>query len=165
MNYKKEFGKIYDQHVSPIYRFILLKVNSREKAEDLTAEVFTKGWDKFKKKERIENVRAFLYQIARNLVVDHYREKGRIRTISTDDVLIVDSNPGVDEKAEISSDFAQVTMALSKVKEDYKDVVIMKYLDQLSVPEIAQVMGKSEGSVRVTIHRALNALKSEMEKE
>jgi RNA polymerase sigma-70 factor (ECF subfamily) len=162
MNYKKEFGKIYDQNINQIYRFVFLKVNSKEKAEDLTAEVFTKGWDNFKKGKDIRNVRAFLYQIARNLVVDYYREKGRVRTISSDDVLIIDSSQGADKKAELDSDFAQVRTALSKIKEDYKDVVIMRYLDQLSVSEISKVMDKSEGSVRVLTHRALNALKKEI---
>jgi len=164
-NHKKEFGKIYDQNINQIYRFVFLKVSSREKAEDLTSEVFARGWNRFKDGKKIDNVRAFLYRVARNLIIDHYREKGRVRTISTEDVSMRDPGIGIEEEAEISSDFNQVRLALFKVKDDYKDVVIMRYLDQLSISEIAEAMDKSEGAVRVMIHRALNTLKSEVNKK
>ena len=96
INHKKEFGKIYDKNINQIYRFVFLKVSSREKAEDLTSEVFTRGWNRFKDGKKIDNVRAFLYRVARNLIIDHYREKGRVRTISTEDVSIKDPGIGIE---------------------------------------------------------------------
>ncbi len=82
---KKTFSAIYDKYINKIYRFVFIKVNSQEIAEDLTSETFLRGWEAYKKasnphRQKIDNPSAFLYQIARNLVIDQYREKGRFQT-------------------------------------------------------------------------------------
>ena len=172
MNLRKEFSKIYDKYIDKIYRFVFLKVSSPEVAEDLTSETFLKGWMAFreqrtknnKQRTKIENPPAFLYQIARNLVVDYYREKGRTQIVSAD-YRIIDPRIDLEEKANLSSDFEEVRRALTNLKEDYQDVIIYRYLDELSVPEIAKVMQKSEGTVRVLLHRALAALRATMNNE
>ena len=75
---RKQFSHIFDKHIDKIYRFIFLKVNSQDVAQDLTSETFLRCWEKYRQnQERIENINAFLYQIARILVIDHYREKGK----------------------------------------------------------------------------------------
>ena len=75
---KEEFTKIYNDHIEQIYRFCYLKTSSRPDAEDLAQGAFLRFLEHLKKQEEeIENVRAFLYQIARNMVIDHYREKGK----------------------------------------------------------------------------------------
>ena len=89
-NLKEQYSKIYDQYINKIYRFVFLKVNSKEVAEDLTTEVFVRCWDKYRIGEEFENIQAFLYQVARNLVIDHYRIKGRDRTISTEYAVLID---------------------------------------------------------------------------
>ena len=76
-NKRKEFGKIYDKYIDKIYRFIFLKVSSEDVTKDLCSETFLRGWEAFQDEKKIDNIQAFLYQIARNLVIDHYREKGR----------------------------------------------------------------------------------------
>jgi len=164
MNLRKEFSKIYDKYIDKIYRFVFLKVSSPEVAEDLTSETFLRGWQTFRiqnSKFRIQNPPAFLYQIARNLVIDYYRQKGRAQVVSAD-YRIIDPRINLEEKANLSSDFEQVRDALANLKEDYQDVIIYRYLDELSVPEIAKVMQKSEGTVRVLLHRALAALRNEL---
>jgi len=161
---RKKFSKIYDQYINKIYRFIFLKVSSKEIAEDLSSEVFIRSWDRFKQGGEIDNVQAFLYRVARNLVIDHYREKGRVRTISSEDIWVADPNTNLEEKAETSSDLDEIRNALSGINEDYREVIIWRYLDQLSVSEIAEILEKSEGAVRVMIHRALNSLKEALDK-
>jgi RNA polymerase sigma-70 factor (ECF subfamily) len=87
-NPRKEFSKLYDKYIAKIYRFIYLKVNSEEIAQDLCSETFLKGWQAFKNSQnKIENPSAFLYRIARNLVTDYYREKGRTQVVSAEYVL------------------------------------------------------------------------------
>jgi len=162
-NLRKQFGKIYDQYINKIYRFIFLKVNSQEIAEDLTSEVFVRSWDKFRTGEDIRNIQAFLYQVARNLVIDHYREKGESRTISAEEIWAPDLRVDLEKEAQIDSEMSQARFALSKINEDYADIVVWRYLDQLSVSEIAKILNKSEGAVRVMLHRALKALKNELE--
>lgn len=165
-NLRKEFGKIYDQYVDKIYRFIFLKVNSQEIAEDLCSEVFTRGWQSFQdEKCDIKNATAFLYQIARNLIVDHYREKGQARLVSVDKVpRLADLEANLEEKAMLISDVNNIKAALANLKEDYREVIIWYYLDELKVSEIAQILGKSEEAVRVRIHRALKSLQGECNK-
>lgn len=161
-NFRKIFSQNYDKYIDKIYRFIFLKVSSQEVAEDLTSEVFLRFWEKLNTKIKIENIQAFLYQIARNLVVDHYREKGRAQLVSVDYCQVPDQGVGLEEKAIIGSDIDRIKVILAKINDDYREMIVWYYLDELSVPEIAQITEKSEEAVRVTIHRALNALKSEL---
>ena len=162
VNQRKIFSSIYDKYVDKIYRFIFIKVSSQEIAEDLCSETFLRGWQVFKEREDIENPPAFLYQIARNLIIDHYREKGKAKIVSAEYTPIVDPREDLEEKANLSSDLEEVRRSLANLKGDYQDVIIYRYLDELSVPEIAKILEKSEGTVRVTLHRALKALKNEL---
>lgn len=161
-NYRKEFGKIYDQCVNKIYRFVFLKVNSEEIAQDLCSETFLKGWESYKNNPNIENPSAFLYRIARNLVIDYYRQKGRTQFVSSEITPLADPNPGIEERAIFDSDLNQVKIVLADLKEDYQNVIIWHYLDDLPMPEVAKMMNKSEDTARVTLHRALKALKDEI---
>jgi len=164
-NYRKEFGKIYDQCINKIYRFIFLKVNSEEIAQDLCSETFLRGWESYKNNPKIENPSAFLYRIARNLVIDYYREKGRTNFVSPEIVPIADPSPGIEEKAALNSDLDQVKVVLADLKEDYQNVIVWHYLDDLPIPEVAKMLDKSEETTRVTLHRALKALKDEINKK
>ena len=166
-NSRKIYSDIYDKYVDKIYRFIFLKVKSSEIAEDLCSEVFLRGWqayksqnEKQKSQNKIENIQAFLYQIARNLLADHYRETGRAQLVSVEYAPITDSSQDLEEKALVQSDLEQVKAALANIKEDYREVIIWYYLDELQVPEIAKILDKSEGTCRVLIHRALKALRA-----
>ncbi|TSC53741.1 MAG: RNA polymerase sigma-70 factor, ECF subfamily [Microgenomates group bacterium LiPW_31] len=161
---RKEFSKIYDKHIEKIYRFIFVKVSSQEIAQDLCSETFLRGWEAYRKTENpgseIRNIQAFLYQIARNLITDHYREKGRTEFVSPEMVSIVDPNPGIEEKMALSSDIDNIRTALVSLGGEYQDVIIYRYLDELSISEIAKIMEKSEGAVRVALHRALKSLRT-----
>ena len=156
----EQFGHIYDQYIDKIYRFVYLKVNSQEIAEDITSKVFLKGWETYKTNLEIQNVGAFLYQIARNAVIDHYREKGRTKVVSTE-VSSQIAQPGKDlqEKAIISADFADVKAAIQGLKKDYQDIIIWHYVDDMPVPEIAKTLNKPAGTIRVMLHRGLKDLK------
>ncbi|MBZ1348354.1 MAG: RNA polymerase sigma factor [Candidatus Nealsonbacteria bacterium] len=172
-DFKKKFSRIFDQHINKIYRFVYLKVNSQEIAQDITSEVFLRGWQAFKKaynpcpmpQNKIKNISAFLYQIARNLVIDHYREKQKKQTVSIENMEIVDPGIGLEEKAAIDSDIEQIRKGLLRLKQDYQDVIIWHYLDDLSVSEIAKILNKPETTVRVMIHRGLKHLRALIQTE
>ncbi len=162
-NSQKKFSKIYDQYISRIYRFVFLRVNSRDIAQDLTSETFTRAWDRFKAGNpgsEVKNWAGFLYQIARNLVTDFYREKGKIQIISAS--YVADPAMGLEEKAFLSSEADQIKAALSKLGEEQQEIIIWRYLDGLSNKEIAEILNKPEGTVRVIVHRALEALRKEL---
>jgi len=165
-NPKKKFGKIYDCYVGKIYRFISLKVGSSEIAEDLASETFLRGWKAFEKdSDSIENPQAFLYQVARNLLADFYRDKKNMPSVSAERVQIEDPRPNMEEKAKLDSDMGVIRQALLTLKDDYQNVVIWHYLDDLPIQEVAKLLGKSEKTTRVTLHRALKSLKTQLKQK
>ena len=161
-NLRKIFSKIYDRYIDKIYRFIFFKVNYQEIAQDLTSETFLKGWESFKNGTKIENPQAYLYKTARNLVIDFYREKGKVQIVSADNPLIPDPAPNLEEKAMLSSDLDQIRQALTELNDDYQNVIIWYYLDDLSISEISQMLGRTDDATRVLLHRALKTLKEKL---
>jgi RNA polymerase sigma-70 factor (ECF subfamily) len=161
---RKTFSQIYDRYINRIYRFVFLKVNSREIAEDLTSEAFSRTWVVFKEKQdEIKNVRAFLYKIANNLVIDYYREKGKANVISINNPSIVDPRQDLEKHILLSSDMNNVKQALVHLKEDYQNVIFWHYLDDLPISEVSELLNRSEQATRVLLHRALKALRREIE--
>ena len=160
---RKTFSKIYDQCIDKIYRFVFLKVNSQEIAQDLTSETFLRGWESFKNGNKIENPQAFLYRIARNLVIDHYREKGRTQVVSAEFAPIVDPREDLEEKAILTSDVDRIKQVLVNLKEDYQNVIIWHYLDDLPIKEVSKLLDRTEEATRVLLSRALRVLKQSID--
>lgn len=161
---KREFVKLYDQYAPRIYRFVYLKVNSSQDSEDLTSEAFFKFWESLaNKSQKIDNPRALLYRIANNLVTDFYRKKSRteikIDPEKSDILSQIPDKTDLAKASNLGSDINQVKKAISSLKNEHQDVIVLRYLDDLSHREIAQIIGKSEGAVRVLVHRALKDLK------
>ena len=158
------FSEIYDQYVKKIYRFIYLKVSSVETAEDLSSEVFLRLYKHIQdSKPVIENPQAFLYQIARNVIADHYRgQKVQLVSIEKTFIEIEDIGDPTQEQAETSIEMDRIKQALTQINDDYQDLIIWRYIDELTVPEIAQITGKTEENVRVGVHRALLALREKV---
>jgi RNA polymerase sigma factor (sigma-70 family) len=158
----EDFGQIYDQYVTRIYRFIFLKAPSQEIAEDLCSEVFVQVFEEFNK-TTILNMQAFLYQVARNIVADHYRKETKMQIVPLEEMDIV--GPFEDSLLEdviVRAEMEEVRKVLAQIHDEYQNLIIWRYLDELSIPEIAQIEGKTEGSVRVGLHRALDSLRSKM---
>jgi RNA polymerase sigma-70 factor (ECF subfamily) len=172
------FAKIYDRYVKALYRFTLLKLPSKEEAQDVTAETFTKAWNYLQDHQQVTHARALLYQIARNLIADFYRNRPVSRGVDvvslsvTDDLentspLIEDvsaqkdfGDSGREQRIiEARAELSLVRRQLKRLKEDYRDVVMLRLVDGLAFEDIAEVLEKSPGNVRVIYHRALKALK------
>lgn len=155
------FGQLYDHYIAPIYRFILVKVTNREEAEDLTHEVFLSAWQNLKSyKHRGFPFSSWLYQIARNKVIDHYRTKKShtsIENMDEDSLKVV----GVAEmNLNTTLEIEQVKKAIAQLSPEQQDVIILKFTEDLSNKEIADTLGKTEGAVRLLQHRAVNNLKA-----
>lgn len=163
----EQFSRIYDQYIDKIYRFVYLKVNSQEIAEDITSKVFLKGFEAYQakfeirnSKFEIKNVGAFLYQIARNAVVDHYRAQGRAKTVSIDaSPEIADSGTNAQDKAILRADMAVIKKGIQKLKKEHQDIIIWHYLEDMPISDIAKLLDKPAGTVRVMLHRGLKDLK------
>lgn len=159
------FARLYDEHVEKIYRYIFLKVASKELAEDIAGETFLKAWHCLQEtKEVIHDSRAFLYRIARNLVFDYYRKKAHADVLMSDEALetLVQENHEI-KKIEERSEFEYIESFLKRLKEEYQEVLLLRYVEGLSIGEIASILEKKKGATRVLIHRAMNTLKKMIE--
>ena len=166
------FARIYDRYVKALYRFTLLKLPSKEEAQDITAETFTKAWNYLQNDREITNVRALFYRIARNLIADYYRNRpvsvafdsvtNQEESASTLMKEATDSDLGRErELVEARAELSLVLKQLEQLKEDYRDVVMLRMVDGLAFDDIADILDKSTGNVRVIYHRALKALKEQ----
>ncbi len=159
----KKFAKIYDKHIDKVYRFVFLKTGSKELAEDLTSQVFTKGWKKFKLQgAEIKNMSAYLFQIARAEVASHYRESSKFQVVSVQAVEIADEKENLETSHDIGLMGKGVQAALKQIEEEPQNILIWHYVEGLSFKEIGGFLGRPEGTVRVMAHRALKELRERM---
>ena len=157
-----EFTHLYDQYADSIYRYGFFRL-SRDKAlaEDLVPETFTKTWTAISRGTEITNGKTFLFTVAHNLIIDIYRKK---KTTSLDHLTDFGFNPentedlNPEKKAEIS----EVLKYIDRLPDNYKQVLILRFVEDLGPQEIAQIIGESENNVSVRINRSLSKLKEIM---
>lgn len=157
---REAFAKLYDTFVVSVYRHIYFRVNV-EDAEDLTEMVFLKAWEYLPKyqKQPQASFSAWLFTIVRNLLVDYYRMN--VSHDSLDDHVAddrLDSDPTHPLKCVL--DQKTLKLALQQLKDRYQQVIILKFINDLSNEEIAHTLGRSVGNIRVLQFRALKELKS-----
>ena len=149
------FGRIYDMYVDRIYRHIYYRVGNVADAEDLTQQVFLKAWqaiDRYKK--TASPFLAWLMTISHNLVIDFYRTKKD--KIYLDAEVTADAPTSSPERvAETRFDQQQLRRAILQLHGDQQQVIMMRFVEGFEFKEIASLLGKSEGAIRVILHRAL----------
>ena len=169
---KGAFAQVYDFYVVRIFRFIYLKTSSKETAEDLTSEVFLKCWKYVKKRKendeeeiiKEDKLGSFLYKIARNLIIDFYKKK-QVPTVEIDENSkneIIDKKQDILAKVSAKQEIEGLMKALSKLRGEYREIIILRHVEDLSIKEMAEITGKTSGSVRVQLHRGVKALEKTM---
>lgn len=162
------FGELYDLYNNRIYRFILFKISNKEEAQDLVSETFLRAWQHINQDKPITNLNAFLYTIARNLIIDHYRKQAKFESVSPEILKFIPETGTVGTTEEIikgidvQGDVKKISGALLKISEQYSEIIVLRFIDGLSTDEIAEIIGCSKGNVRVLQHRALTALRKEL---
>ncbi len=168
---KEEFVKIYYQEIDKIFRFFFLRVDKEEEAQDLTSILFLKFYEFFlnnslKNKEEIQDKKAFLYKMARNLLIDFYRKKDKkpisLNQLFEEKGIDFRSPDNLQTKVELNWEMKKIKKALQNINELYAEVIILHYINEMPVKEIALILNKKENNVRVLIFRALEALKKEL---
>lgn len=162
---KKEhdFLESYDAHADAIFRYCFFKVSDYDQAKDLTQETFMKAWQELAGGKEIDNHKAYLYRVATNLVIDYYRKK---KSGSLDALREEGFDPPERRGENASEDNAELRIVrehLDRLDEKYRDVVILRYLHELSPREIAEALVLSENTVSVRIHRGLKQLQGQMD--
>ncbi len=157
------YAELYDLFVDKIYRFVFFKVNNQEEAQDLTSDVFLRVWQYIQEKKKVGNFKALLYQVAKNRVIDHYRQKSRSDVLTDEEILKeIEDARGEDfvKEIEIKSEIKSLESFLKQLKAEYQEVLLLKYVEGYSNSEIAKILDKSTSNVRVLAHRALKILQN-----
>lgn len=158
---QEALAAIYDAYSERIYRYIYHRVGDPDVAEDLTALTFTKMLEAIHSgREWRTSFSGWLYRIAHNLVVDHFREKGRARHVSLESGLPLrasDWDPF--EEAARSLRREALREAISHLTEDQANVIVMRFIEGYSIAEVAKALGKTEGAVKALQFRAVERLR------
>ncbi|OGY57896.1 MAG: hypothetical protein A3D47_01295 [Candidatus Colwellbacteria bacterium RIFCSPHIGHO2_02_FULL_43_15] len=151
------FGLLYDHYLPRIYRFVLLKVSHREDAEDLSHQAFLKAWENIEQYDfRGYSFGSWLYRIARNVTIDYYRSAKT--EVSTDNIAdLIEETVRLD--LDLKMEWEELMTGIKQLKEVEQDVLIMRFVEDLSIKETAESIEKSEGAVKLIQHRAINNLK------
>ena len=156
------YGELYRRYLDPIYRYIRIRVGEDRLAEDLSEMVFLRSFESLGKyKERGHPFSAYLYRVARNLLVDQYRYRRDELPLEQEPEL---SDAGMDVDAEVirREKLRAVLAALQVLPQDHQEVIRLRVILGLSTAEVASWMGRSEGAVRVLLHRALKSLREQL---
>jgi RNA polymerase sigma-70 factor (ECF subfamily) len=144
--------------MTTIYRYLYYRVGDTQEAEDLTETVFLKVWEHLPRFQPARvPFRAWLYRVASNLLVDHYRTRKPVDGLAESG--LIDPAPGPEQVGEVNERNRQLFAALRRLKPEHQEVLTLRFIADLSHAETARVMKRSEGAVRVLQHRALRALR------
>lgn len=157
------FGELYIIFVEKIYRYLFYHVKSKTFAEDITEEVFLKAWRAIKScKGKESTFSSWLYRIAHNQMVDEIRKRQRRPALELENVENIGDNR---ERVEKSQEQLELAEVIDRLSPNQRQVIILKFIEGLDNPDIARIMDKSEGAIRILQMRGLSRLKEELEKE
>jgi len=161
----QSFARLYDMHVDRIYRYILYRVSDVGVTEDLTQEVFFKAYKAIHKFKRMRSpFVAWLMTIAHNLVIDYYRSSKHELPLE-DNIVNADSTTSPQKIAEARFEQQRLQKAIRQLRPEQQQVIILHFIEGFEYSEIAALLRKSEGAIRVIQHRALKELRCILDKE
>ncbi len=160
---KKRFTDIYNRESDSLFRFCLLRVSEREKALDLTQETFSRLWSSIASGKKVNHPKALLYRVARNLIIDWYR---RIKPVSLESLSGADEDMEFDPpdqratiEIEVGAESKRVLSMLGKIESQYQEVIYLRYVEDLSPKDIAEILKINTNTVSVRITRGMEALR------
>jgi len=151
------FSALVKEHHERLFRFIYRFTQNREDAEDLTQDTFVKAYKNLHRYDERHAFAAWLFTIGRRTVYNHYRSKKRMEVLEETD--FVDTSDTPDDQAENADQSDSVWESVKRLKAPYREVLVLKYREDLSVKEIAKILNKSETNVKILLFRARNQLK------
>jgi len=161
---KDAFGELYERYMPRIYNYIYYRTGNAHDAEDLTAKVFHRAIGHMKTyEEKGVPFQAWLYRIAHNLVANFHRDEGRRKIIPLDDYIAQSLRSEAPEKQlEDSEEQAALLRAIRRLPQERQDLLVMKFVDNLSNAEIGAILGRTEGAIKSLYHRTLLSLRDEL---
>ena len=167
------FRKAFEKHADELFRHASIRLPDRDRALDLTQECFLRAWGYVQRGGEIREMRPFLFRTLRHLIIDEYR---KAKSFSLDEMLEDDEGGTIEamlprddtntlEAALDRFDGIRAMEAIRKLPDLYQEVIAMRYVDSLTIGEIAESLGESENVVSVRLHRGLKKLRALLESE
>ena len=157
---EKDFLAVYDANADALFRHCVARVRDRDMAKDIVQETFTRTWSYLADGKHVEYPRAFLYRTLNNCLVDTMRKK---RSVSLDVMYEEDGFEIADEPQEIPleirEEIGEAMQLLSSLDDTYSSIITMRFIDEMTLREIAAILNVSENVVSVRIHRGVKQLR------
>ena len=155
------FIDYYQQYKDKIFAYFLYRVNfNRTVAEDLTSEVFLKALDHFVSFDKAKSFQAWIFAIAHNHLVNHYRVAHREVELLENKA----SDLNEFKIIELNQEITKILELIQEMDDSDRDILLLRFVDQLSNTEIAELLGKDEGAIRTKMSRSLAKLRSMLDK-
>jgi RNA polymerase sigma-70 factor, ECF subfamily len=157
----RDFTELYKAHLRDVYSYSYYRIGNHHDAEDLTEQTFLQAYRHFERAQRESNgrpLRPWLIRIAHNLAANYYRDRSRRPVTQLEDAAVLTSPRGTEEMVEGREEVKEVLEGVSKLPDDRREALIMRFALGMDNKEIARAMDRSEGATKVLIHRAIKQL-------
>jgi RNA polymerase sigma-70 factor (ECF subfamily) len=157
----RDFSDLYRTHLRDVYSYAYYRIGNHHDAEDLTEQTFLQAYRHFERAQRESNgrpLRPWLIRIAHNLAANYYRDRSRRPQTALDDAAVVSAPHPTEELVEGREEVKEVLTGVSKLPDDRREALIMRFALGMDNREIARALGRTEGATKVLIHRAIRQL-------
>jgi RNA polymerase sigma-70 factor, ECF subfamily len=161
----REFGPLYERYLTPLYRYILLRTGDPEAAADLTATTFSKALAGLGRYSGKGSFAAWLFGIARHTVQDYYRQQRPSLDLDAVAAWIPDPAPSPEARMLSAEQGRALRRLVQRLPASQQEALALYFFAELRVAEVAAVLGRSEGSVRMLVHRAIGTLRDQYRQE
>ena len=155
---EQPFLEAYEKYADAIFRYCYYRVYDREKAKDHMQEAFSRTWKYIAQGNQVDNIRAFVYRTANNIIIDEVRKK---KATSLDQIMEKGFTPSTDPREKTQNYFMgqEIIAIVKSLDEKYRDVILLKYIEDLSTKEISHILNETENNVYVRMNRGLQKVK------
>lgn len=168
MRFTEDFEETYKKYSDKIYRYVYVNTSDPYLAEDITSEVFLRIWKRWNSLKP-DYMQALLYKTAKNIIIDHYRKRKNGKKVSLEEMTENGIEPSYDEdlisKIQNDDNIKRVNQAIALLPDNLRDVIILRFTQDLSAKEAAEILEMSEVNVRVLQYRGLKKLKEVLKNE
>ncbi len=164
----RDFTELYRAHLRDVYSYAYYRIGNHHDAEDITEQTFVQAYRHFDRAQRESNgrpLRPWLIRIAHNLAANYYRDRSRRPQTNLDDAAILSAPLDTERVVEGREEVKEVLEGVSKLPDDRREALIMRFALDMDNREIARALGRSEGATKVLIHRAIRQLEQGLNEE
>jgi len=160
---EEAFEELYHRYATQLRRFIFFKVPTGPDADDLLSTVFLKAWN-YMSSNKVDSAGGLLHTIARNVIADFYAARAQ-NVVGLEEAEIIGDGGDGEYEMTVTTEMRLIRDRLGEMKAEYQEVIVKRYFDKLSIPQIAEHMNKTENNTRVVLHRAIKKLQKILEEE